>query len=348
MGSNVKVNYARGLIVRTPQTCFTLDPTSKKIPSSTVIISHAHLDHTPGFHTANLKIATQPTIKIYETRSQRQIWNVQPLRIGGSKRIKDTTITFQSSGHTLGSTQTIIKTKDHKIVYTGDLNLHTSLSIPQAKPIPCDTLIIEATFGDPRYIFPSRTELYIQIAEWVSNTLAENKVPLFSCYPLGKAQELTAILNRYVTAPVITHPSIQQINELQNRFSTPVKSVDINTDKAKSQLEEGNAVILMPTRWDSALQKTHPYFSNVTRPIASAVATGWCLLRHFNNIDAAFPLSGHADYKQLLAYVDEAKPKRVYTIHGYTKKLARELKNNLGVKASPLIHPGQITLDEIE
>ena len=49
-------------------------------------------------------------------------------------------------------------------------------------------------------------------------------------------------------------------------------------------------------------------------------------------VDAAFPLSDHADYTDLLRYVELVQPQRVLTLHGFAAEFARDLRER-GVEA---------------
>ena len=49
-------------------------------------------------------------------------------------------------------------------------------------------------------------------------------------------------------------------------------------------------------------------------------------------VDAAFPLSDHADYTDLLRYVELVQPKRVLTLHGFAAEFARDLRER-GIEA---------------
>ena len=57
--------------------------------------------------------------------------------------------------------------------------------------------------------------------------------------------------------------------------------------------------------------------------------SGWALdpsaIYRFG-VDAAFPMSDHADFPGLLEAVKRVDPKRVLTIHGYTREFAAELR----------------------
>jgi DNA ligase-1 len=61
----------------------------------------------------------------------------------------------------------------------------------------------------------------------------------------------------------------------------------------------------------------------------TAVLTGWALdpgatFRY--QCDAAFPLSDHADYPDLVRYVELVQPRRVLTLHGFAAAFAADLR----------------------
>lgn len=57
--------------------------------------------------------------------------------------------------------------------------------------------------------------------------------------------------------------------------------------------------------------------------------------------DAAFPLSDHADYIDLLNYVEAVRPHRVLTLHGFAQEFARDLRER-GVEAWALTGANQL------
>jgi Cft2 family RNA processing exonuclease len=59
--------------------------------------------------------------------------------------------------------------------------------------------------------------------------------------------------------------------------------------------------------------------------------------------DAAFPLSDHADYDELLECVERVQPKRVYTVHGFVEEFAADLRRR-GVEAWALGGGNQLEL----
>ena len=56
--------------------------------------------------------------------------------------------------------------------------------------------------------------------------------------------------------------------------------------------------------------------------------------RYFNGVDQAIPLSDHADFSELVEYVRKARPRKIYTVHGFTEFV--ESLREMGFDAEPL------------
>ncbi len=69
----------------------------------------------------------------------------------------------------------------------------------------------------------------------------------------------------------------------------------------------------------------------------TAILTGWAIDggRFFRGVDAAFPLSDHADFPSLVRYAKATGAGRVFTVHGHEDALAAALRKE-GLRAEPL------------
>src|SRR6185295_16570567 len=77
-----------------------------------------------------------------------------------------------------------------------------------------------------------------------------------------------------------------------------------------------------------------------------AMLSGWAIdpnAVYRYQVDAAFPLSDHADYDDLLRYVDLVQPKRVLTLHGFAADFAQDLRRR-GIEAWALSEENQLEL----
>jgi DNA ligase-1 len=77
-----------------------------------------------------------------------------------------------------------------------------------------------------------------------------------------------------------------------------------------------------------------------------AIVSGWAVDPHAvyrYQVDAAFPLSDHADYDDLLRYVELVQPRRVLTLHGFAAAFASDLRAR-GLEAWALTEENQMEL----
>ena len=80
--------------------------------------------------------------------------------------------------------------------------------------------------------------------------------------------------------------------------------------------------------------------------VRAAAITGWALdsgAIYRLRCDAAFPLSDHADFPDLLRFVELVQPKRVLTLHGFAREFAATLRAR-GIDALAPGHANQLDL----
>jgi DNA ligase-1 len=102
---------------------------------------------------------------------------------------------------------------------------------------------------------------------------------------------------------------------------------------------EGKVLIVPP---GAARSRTIRAIGSLRR----AIVSGWALdpsARYRYGVDAAFPVSDHADYPDLLKTVDQVSPKEVWTLHGYASDFAATLREQ-GCRAFALSEADQLTL----
>lgn len=108
--------------------------------------------------------------------------------------------TFHDAGHVLGSVAVTLKTKDHTLLYTGDVNFEDSTLIRGAL-LPedhVDTLIIETTRGDsPRPESYSRADEEKRFADSIAETLKRGGSVLVPVFAMGKTQEVLTMIHRF-------------------------------------------------------------------------------------------------------------------------------------------------------
>ncbi|MBI1899563.1 MAG: MBL fold metallo-hydrolase [Planctomycetia bacterium] len=288
--------FDRGLFLRTPGLAVDVP---RRQPQG--FISHAHTDHVARHELA---LCTPETALLYQHRfGQRDVRTLpygEPLQWGG------VTLTTFPAGHCLGSAMLLAEERGRRLLYTGDFKLSASRTAGAAKPPRADILVIESTFGDPRYRFPKRAAVEATLVEIVRDALRAGAVPVVYAYALGKAQEVTRILTD-AGIGVLQHKSVFAISRVYAECGVELGKHDV----FHHQVPENHAVVLPP--------RAHQAASLPRRKIVSIAATGWAIdpraARRWCT-DHAVPLSDHADFDELVQAVRQVGAERVYCTHG--------------------------------
>jgi len=256
-------------------------------------LSHAHSDHASGLKKQTRLIASEETIDLANFDQSR---NTKPET--GNWELLD-------AGHILGSRQLAIDADGERVVYTGDISLKPNIFGWKADLPSCDRLIVEATYGDPAYRFPSLDSVRDQISAWIKANDSKNII--IGCYELGKAQQVVRILNEGAIAPIVT--------EKTERFCSIYEKHGVKLDRIVIGSEEAEEAMSRPFVALVPMHRAKRYFAHrlaqaFERETLCIVATGWALHYRFD-ADAAFPLSDHADFDDLVYFVGQTGAKKV-------------------------------------
>jgi len=195
-------------------------------------------------------------------------------------------------------------------------------------------LVLESTFGLPRYVFPPKPEVLSGVRRFVDDALSDGATPVLLGYALGKAQEiLKHLADRGYACRV--HPLVHGVNRVYEELGVRLPGV---RPLGPEGPEPGEVVVCPPHLARSLAMRG-------VRKRRTAVLTGWAIDgdRQFRGVDAAFPLSDHADFPALLAYARATGAGRVYTVHGHSDALAAALRRE-GIRAQPLREHLQLEL----
>jgi len=321
------VGWLGGVVIDTDDGRMVFDPAATRSMErdAHIFISHAHSDHTLGFQSSVMKYSTKETKRIFEKLKERTVRNWRPVEYGHKIRVGNTEVLTLDAGHMLGSAQFQVITHDHTFVYTGDLNCVTTLTTEAAEVPECDTLIIEATYGDPSFIFPRRERTYARIVNWALREVKSGRMPTFHVYSSGKSQEIIRLFNVYTKLPVVCASIVGKANEAYNEAGVDLSSVEAETTEGRRLLRKGNCVYVTTTGSNSM----------VPSHASEAMATGWAV-RFSSGSYASFPLSSHAGFDQLVKYVAKTGARRVYAFTGYSELISKYLRRELKVEADPL------------
>src|ERR1041385_3401153 len=148
----IEVRYQRGVYL--PGQNLWLDPWDAK---ALAFVSHAHSDHIAPHQEI---IVSERTARLLQARlpgDRRE----HVLPFGQATEVRGLRVTLLPAGHIFGSAQFFLETETSSLLYSGDFKLRPGRSAEAAEWTPAETLIMETTYGLPRYRFPP-TELVVQ------------------------------------------------------------------------------------------------------------------------------------------------------------------------------------------
>ncbi|MFW9922694.1 MAG: MBL fold metallo-hydrolase [Candidatus Thorarchaeota archaeon] len=315
-----------------------IDSKNVKIPPKmNAIVTHAHSDHFAVMNSYSPTFATQETIDLFNSQSNQGLKpNLNPVKFNEkiplTETLDETSISLIPSGHVLGSASVYIESQEDSLLFSGDiggkglLTLKTPLTTKKA-----NTLIVEATFGSPEIIFPPREDISMEILKWTAEVVKKKMNVVFSAGRIGSSQELIKMFNSLTNLRVVTHGEVTPVSEVYQRHGVKLDFFDSKSEEGREILRDGDAVIIQPRG-----NKLVPYFITEHIQCKTAIVTGMATRFQYSNYDASFPLSSHANFMEIIDYVNQVQPKEVYTIYGLEKKLAQAIYKELDIPAKPL------------
>lgn len=316
-----------GVEVRAGGRVVLLDP--RRHPAGApAVVTHGHLDHLTGG-----AYMTRPTKDFLFTRRGRT--DGATLDLGRPLPLDGLEVVLHDAGHVLGAAMVEVRHAGGTVLYTGDFNLHGGLTCGRAEPREADVLVLDATYGDPRYDLPPKAAVLATMETWIRRRLGEGPVALCG-YRLGRAQELIALLNRAGAEPLVER-GIGDVSRVYVRHGAALRFRDL-AEGFPGDVGPGTAFVV-PNAW---LKRGAPFAEALKAARgAGAYASGWCHDRSFfasHEIERQFALSDHAGFADLLSFAAACRAKEVVTVFGHAEVLAGEISKRLGVHAHPLAH----------
>jgi len=240
-----EVRYERGVYL--PDQDLWLDPWEAK---RFAFISHAHSDHIAPHEEI---IVSERTSRLLQYRMPgRRIEHVLPF--DEKRAVHGLDLMLLPAGHIFGSAQCFLFATDETLLYTGDFKLRPGKSAEQAQWRHADTLIMETTFGLPRYRFPPTQQVIDEIVAFCRETIEADQVPVLLGYSLGKAQEVLCSLEGAGLTPML-HGSVYRMTRIYEQFGQSFcKYVRYNANEVA-----GKVLICAPSANRSQMLEKNPH-----------------------------------------------------------------------------------------
>ncbi len=309
----IQVEFRRGVYL--PELNFWLDPWEGR---DRAFVSHAHADHV----APHREILCSSVTAGFLAKRFRPRGEICSLAFGEVMERDGFRFRLCPAGHILGSAQLHLErlSDGASLLYTGDFKLRAGVTSEAAEALAADTLIMETTYGLPRYRFPASESVLAQMAAFAAENVDEGVAPMFAAYSLGKAQEVMLALGQRVPElRFVLHDSAARMTQIYEEMGYAMPHWEV---LGASTSCSGKVVIAPPSAIRSQqLRKV--------KPRVTAMVSGWGIdpaARFRYQVDEVFPLSDHAGYDDLLRYVEMVNPAVTLTLHGFAAEFARDLR----------------------
>ncbi len=302
------------------------------------VVTHVHMDHILGLEKSVSRcravIATPITMDLllelgYNIpASKRLVLDYDtPAKLDG-----DTIIMLKYAHHIAGTAQVVVGYRDRVIAYTSDFRKPGSLTPIVREP---DVLVIDATYGDPRFRRPSEESIIEMFVDLVSRLVKEKPVHIYAYY--GKAQEVVSILRSYgIDVPILLSYKQWRILKVLEKHGYRYSDVYLDgTLEAREIRRDGWYLYI------EHFSKFETY--KRIRSVHHVLLTGWLFSNPMKRVSDnvwIVALSDHADFDDTLLYVEESKPRLLVVdasrggVYAYT--FAKYVEQNLGIRALAL------------
>jgi putative mRNA 3-end processing factor len=299
------------------------------------VVTHAHADHMNGLlqslkncKTVLMTPATRDLIDILKGPTCLQRGNVKAVEYGRPWLFDGEQLTLHKVDHILGAAQALVEDADGtRILYTGDFRL------ADTPVIPSDYLVIEATYGNPWRRRDFEHEARHMLVSTVERGLKQGPVYVFGYH--GKLQEVMQILHdAKIKAPFVMPEKILKITQVHQKHGLQINRPLFPAQHPMQSTLEGSASYVAFYHMNSRRKVGLDKFK--------VCVSGWEFdlpCRRTGEREFVVALSDHSDFKGLLEYVRQSKPKLVIADNyraGDAYSLSRQIQRQLGIEAKPL------------
>ena len=336
-------------------------------PIDAAFISHSHLDHSgmipwlTGHHAVDI-FATPPTLDVADLllADSLKIAGIegfsapfssqdldeapkffQAIDFEETVEVRGLEVTLHSAGHIPGATMFEVNGPE-TLVFTGDLQTTSTDLVLGAKPVRCDTLVIESTYAGRQH--PDRLKSEYEFLQFVEAIVRIGGIAVVPAFAVGRTQEVLMCLARKrfevfldgmgkeVNSIYVDHHgytrSTKKLRQAMNR--TQVVHSPRGAEKAlagevivtTSGMLDGGPVLrylkaikddpnsgLCLTGFQVPGTNGRRLVDEGVVEIHGEIIKPRCQVRKFD-------FSAHAGHDQLLAFIEACDPKRVVLMHG--------------------------------
>ncbi len=306
------------------------------------VVTHIHSDHTKGVKRSirrRIPVAATPiTLDILEALGI-PINSTKTIRLNYGERLEldnGATLQLQKTNHIPGSSMVVYQDRETTIAYTSDFKLPGTHIVEEP-----DLLVLDATYGREEWRRPWQEEVENILVDIVLEGLSRGPVILYAYN--GKIQEVMLLLRRHgVVAPFLAPLKPYIVAKIVKKHGLDLGDVYYEYDaRAREIAREGWYVLFLEMReW----KRRREYGRRLDgKPTTHVLLTGWEFSESFRRISTnewIVSFSDHADFDQLVEYLEMSKPRKIivdaYRGGETAYSFAKYVERNLSIPAKPL------------
>jgi len=339
-----------------------------------VFLTHSHLDHCGmvpricGRDDAELfttpltaeisEIMMNDSLKIAKAENypppytkgdiDRTMRNVVPLTFGDTIELDGFDVTVHSAGHVPGAAMFEI-IGNTSTVYTGDIHTISTRLVGPARPVDCENLFIEGTYGGR--LHTPRKESENAFLRKVAEVTDRGGKVLVPCFANGRTQEIMLLLRnegydmwvdgmgKSVTRTYMDYP--EYILDFKKLKGAKRVFKEVRNPAMRSQSGKGEVIVTTGGMLDGGpvlgyLRDMHNNPNNAVLLVGYQAedTNGRMLMENRCVMVDGEPLkvqcevvkydfSAHADHQQIIDFVRQCDPKNVIIMHSETRELIK-------------------------
>jgi len=348
-----------------------------------VFLTHSHLDHcgmvpricgrdncelftTPLtaevseiMMNDSLKIAKAENYPLPYTKGDidRTMKNVIPLTFGDTVELDRFDVTVHSAGHVPGAAM-FEMIKDTSTLYSGDIHTIGQRLVGPARPVDCENLFVEGTYGGRTHM--DRKETETSFLNKIAEVTDRGGKVLIPCFATGRTQEMMLLLRntgydmwvdgmgRSVTRMYMSYP--EYVADYKKLKGARRVFQEVKNPNMRSQSSKGEVIVTTGGMLDGG--PVLGYLRDLGKSPKNAVllvgyqaedTNGRMLLENgcvmmdgepmkVNCEVHKYDFSAHADHGQIIDFVRKCDPENVILMHSETRELIEnDLKGDYNV-----------------
>ncbi|MCS7112097.1 MAG: MBL fold metallo-hydrolase [Ignisphaera sp.] len=298
----------------------------------TRVVTHIHADHTLHLDKSIVMsrriIGTPITIELlnvlgYNIPSVKAVM----LNYGDAVSFEGAKLRFEIAQHIPGTAQVVLHDTDFTTAYTSDFkNPGAGTKIIK----DADVLVIDATYGDPKYSRVNEEQIWEEFIKMVKRLLTVAPVAIYAYY--GKAHEVMSKLREAgIDAPFILSHHHWKVNRVLSKFGYNIRDIVLYGSRECEEIKRDGWFIefhhtILFKSFKTRIGLHHIFLTGRFVKTIIKLNEGNCWI---------IGISGHADFNELMYYIDEARP-RLLVVDGFrsshAEKFAEIVRERLSLR----------------